>query len=143
MIFSFWPRETTLEGYYFVLKNEYIWNGYLNTFERVILGVAIQIVMMVLFAYPLSRKDLPFRKPVTLFVVFTMFFSGGLIPEYLLIQQLGLYDCEYHYAVIRTDPGDSRHVGAGRTLERVVRQPDLYRRSEEICIAGRIAQDHY
>jgi len=92
MGFKLWPSEFSSIGYRFVLANEYIWSGYKNTFFRLILGVPISMIMMVLCAYPLAKRDLPLRTPLTMFIVFTMFFSGGLIPNYILIRDLGLYD---------------------------------------------------
>ncbi|MDF2650886.1 MAG: binding-protein-dependent transport system inner rane component [Paenibacillus sp.] len=59
----------------------------MNTIIRMVVGTAIQLTLTVLVAYPLSRKNLPHRGLITMIFVFTMFFSGGLIPEYLLIRQ--------------------------------------------------------
>lgn len=87
---SLWPKEPTLEAYRQVVRNEYIWNGYGNTIIRILFGMPIQMVLMILTAYPLSKKELPMRNLFTLLIVFTMFFSGGLIPNYLLIQKLGI-----------------------------------------------------
>lgn len=86
MAFALWPKEISWDAYNHVLNNSFIWTGYKNTIYRMVLGTVIQMVLTVLVAYPLSRKKLPHRSAFTLFVVFTMFFSGGLIPEYLLIQ---------------------------------------------------------
>ncbi len=90
--FRLWPMQTSLQGYQFVLANEYIWSGYRNTLYRLVLGVPISMTLMVLCAYPMARRDMPFRTPLTLFIVFTMFFSGGLIPGYMLIRSLGMYN---------------------------------------------------
>ncbi|HOJ11726.1 MAG TPA: carbohydrate ABC transporter permease [Clostridiales bacterium] len=90
MAFTLWPRETTLDGYMSVLKNPFIWMGYKNTIIRVTVGMTIQMTLMVLVAYPLSKKYFPNRNFWTLVIVFTMFFQGGLIPNYLLIKSLHL-----------------------------------------------------
>lgn len=90
MGFSLWPREVSTEGYAFVLNNPAIWTGYYNTFVRIVVGMAFQMALTVLVAYPLSRKDFPHKRFWTLFVVFTMFFRGGLIPDYLLVKTLGI-----------------------------------------------------
>jgi len=92
MVFSIWPEKPTFYSYGRVLSNSFTWLGYENTALRVVLGVSIQLLLMVLFSYPISKKNIPHRNGITLFAVFTMFFSGGLIPEYLLIRNLGLYD---------------------------------------------------
>lgn len=88
MAFTLWPKELSLDAYKHVLHNSFIWSGYKNTIYRMVLGTAIQMVLTILVAYPLSRKKLPHRSAFTMIIVFTMFFSGGLIPEYLLIQHV-------------------------------------------------------
>ncbi len=90
MGFSLWPQEVSTEGYAFVLSNPAIWTGYYNTFVRIVVGMAFQMALTILVAYPLSRKDFPHKRFWTLFVVFTMFFRGGLIPDYLLVKSLGV-----------------------------------------------------
>lgn len=87
-----WPKETTLEAYKIVFSNKMIWTGYANTIYRTVLGTALNVLFTVLCAYPLAKRHLPHRNAYTLFIVFTMFFSGGLIPNYLLIKELGLLD---------------------------------------------------
>lgn len=87
---SLWPEYPTLDAYRQVVRNEYIWNGYFNTIIRILIGMPIQMTLMILTAYPLSKKELPMRNMFTLIIVFTMFFSGGLIPSYLNINKLGL-----------------------------------------------------
>lgn len=85
-----WPQGFTLEPYKLVLENEKIWSGYANTIFYAVAGTFINLVMTVLAAFPLSRKDLPGRQFLMFFVTFTMFFSGGLIPTYLLVKSLGM-----------------------------------------------------
>ncbi|PYI55581.1 carbohydrate ABC transporter permease [Paenibacillus flagellatus] len=87
-----WPQETTLEAYKIVFSNKMIWTGYANTIFRAVLGTAMNVLFTVLCAYPLAKRYLPHRSGYTTFIVFTMFFSGGLIPNYLLIKELGLLD---------------------------------------------------
>jgi len=86
--YRLWPLKTSLEGYTHVFKNEFIWIGYKNTIIRVILAVSVQMILTILTAYPLSKKNLPHRNVFTMIIVFTMFFSGGLIPEYLLVSNV-------------------------------------------------------
>ena len=92
MAFKLWPLELSDAGYRNVLTNEYIWRGYLNTAVRLVLGTAIEMVLMILTAYPLSKKYLPFRNKFTMIIVFTMFFSGGLVPAYLNVRSLHIDD---------------------------------------------------
>jgi putative aldouronate transport system permease protein len=87
-----WPSEITLEGYKAVFANPHIWTGYYNTIYRTVLGTFLNVVFTILCAYPLSKKHLPNRNVFTSIIVFTMFFSGGLIPNYLLMKEFGLLD---------------------------------------------------
>ena len=82
------PQKFILTSYIKVLSSEYIIIGYMNTIVRVALGTIITTFVCILTAYPLSKKFLPDRKFFTAFMVFTMFFSGGLIPMYILIKSL-------------------------------------------------------
>ncbi|MFW6212641.1 MAG: carbohydrate ABC transporter permease [Spirochaetota bacterium] len=84
------PRGFTLESYRTVFNNQDIWTGYGNTLLYTSLGTVINIVFTILAAYPLSRSDLAGRGPLSLIIVFTMFFNGGLIPTYLVIRNLGM-----------------------------------------------------
>jgi putative aldouronate transport system permease protein len=86
------PLGFSLRGYSMVLKTPHILTGYLNTAFYVIAGVAINMIMSCLGAYVLSRKQLYIRKAMTMGIVFTMYFSGGLIPFFLVVKSLGLYN---------------------------------------------------
>jgi len=79
------PFKISLEGYRKVLSYNLIWNSYVNTIIRTILGMVISVSLYILGGYPLSKKELPNRRFWTLIVLFTMYFSGGLIPSYILI----------------------------------------------------------
>ncbi|NOU72492.1 ABC transporter permease subunit [Paenibacillus sp. LMG 31458] len=86
------PKQITLEAYRNVFQNDQIWTGYGNTILYTAVGTVINLVMTTLAAYPLSRPDLPGRGIIMFFVTLTMFFSGGLIPSYLLVKNLGMVD---------------------------------------------------
>jgi len=86
------PKGFTIEGYRRVFINQDIWRSYLNTIAYTVVGTFINIILTSMAAYPLSRKDFYGRKVWTLYFTFTMFFGGGLIPTYLLIQKLHLID---------------------------------------------------
>lgn len=79
------PKEIDLNGYKSILRYKTIWTSYGNTIMRTVLGTGISMILYVTGAYPLAKKYLPHRKFWTLFVIFTMYFSGGMIPMYLLI----------------------------------------------------------
>ncbi|MGZ9585553.1 carbohydrate ABC transporter permease [Paenibacillus marinisediminis] len=84
------PKKVTFLSYEKVLTNEYVANGFVRTLTRTIIGTIVTVVAMVLTAYPLAKKQFPHRGFWTMFIVFTMFFSGGLIPNYFLVKNLGL-----------------------------------------------------
>ncbi|MBD2847437.1 carbohydrate ABC transporter permease [Paenibacillus sp. IB182496] len=88
--FHLFPTVLDFSGYAKVLRYDAIWTAYGNTVLRTLLGTAITLLLTFLGAYPLSKKRLPHRKFWTGFVVLTMFFSGGMIPTYLLVKGLGL-----------------------------------------------------
>ena len=88
----FWPRNISFESYAMVIAESDIWMGYGNTFLYTILGTIINLILTTMMAYPLSCKETPWRKPLTFVASFTMLFSGGLIPTYLLVRSLGLYN---------------------------------------------------
>jgi putative aldouronate transport system permease protein len=85
-----WPVDPTLGGYKLVFQNPSILSGYKNTIIYVVVGTTLNVLMTSLGAYVLSRKRLKFGKPLLLLIVFTMYFSGGLIPLFLIVRNLGL-----------------------------------------------------
>jgi len=85
------PQGFSLEAYKYVMNNPRIWIGYQNTIFYVVVGTTFNIIMTVLCAYGLSRKGLMFTRYVSLMIVFTMYFSGGMVPTYLVIKNIGLY----------------------------------------------------
>ncbi|TDF97482.1 carbohydrate ABC transporter permease [Paenibacillus piri] len=86
------PVDFSLEGYKTVFKDKYIGSGFFNSIYYTVTGTAINVALTVMAAYALSRKDLWGRKWIMLFFVVTMFFNGGLIPNYLLVKNLGMLD---------------------------------------------------
>lgn len=86
----FLPEGFNLNAYTKVFKNPMILKGYMNTLFLLLVGVPINIVMTALGAYFLSRKRVLFQKPIMIAIMFTMFFSGGMIPFYLNLKDLHL-----------------------------------------------------
>ncbi|MCD9020266.1 carbohydrate ABC transporter permease [Cohnella silvisoli] len=86
------PKQLTMLGYQKVFQNKDILTGYGNTILYTVAGTAVNLAMTVAAAYPLSRRDFKGKKAIMLFMVFTMFFNGGLVPTYLLIKQLHMID---------------------------------------------------
>jgi len=87
-----WPEGFNLNSYKLVFKNPAILTGYRNTIFLVVVGTSINMLLTIFGAYALSRKWLMGRKYMMLLITIPMFFGGGLIPSYLLVRQLGLYD---------------------------------------------------
>ena len=94
-----YPREVSFYAWERVLTRDDIWIGFGNSVFRTVVGTACSIVFMSMGAYPLSRKYLPHRNVFTMLIVFTMFFSGGLIPTYFLIKNVGLIDSRLVYII--------------------------------------------
>jgi putative aldouronate transport system permease protein len=88
--FHIFPKHFYIEGYKMLLAFPLIWSGYINTIVRVVVGTSLSVLLTVFGAYALSKKYLPNRNFWTGFIVFTMYFSGGLIPGYLLVKGMGL-----------------------------------------------------
>ena len=86
------PKGFNLEGYKAIFNYKNIWVGYKNTVIYTVLGTTLNLFMTICAAYPLSRKDFMPRKTLTRIFMFTMFFSGGLIPSYMVVVKLGIYD---------------------------------------------------
>ena len=85
-----WPVNFSLAGYEMVFSHKLVLRSYLNTFFYTAAGTLINLVMTIFAAYPLTRKELPFRNVFMFLFMLTMFFSGGLIPTYFLMNSLGL-----------------------------------------------------
>ena len=89
------PVNFSLEGYIAVFRHHSVLTGYFNSLWYMVVGTGINVFLTVLFAYPLSRKDFLDKGKLTVLLTFTMLFSGGLIPTFLLIRSLGLLDTRW------------------------------------------------
>jgi len=89
------PVNPTFDGYLTVFRHSSVITGYLNSLWYMVVGTSFNVFMTVLFAYPLSRKDFKDKGKFTALLAFTMLFSGGLIPSFLLIRSLGLLDTRW------------------------------------------------
>ena len=90
-----WPKGFTLDSYIQVFRNSEIWAGYRNSIVNTIVGTTLNLVLTIPAAYALSKKDLWGRGLFTTFFVITMYFSGGLLPTYLLVRDLDLLNKPY------------------------------------------------
>jgi len=88
----FLPRGLNVLGYQRVFQDPLMMSGYLNTILYATVGTLINMIVTIPAGYALSKNNLPCRKLITFFFMFTMYFSGGLIPTFLLVNNLGLFD---------------------------------------------------
>lgn len=89
------PIDATIAGYQAVIRHKQIWSGIYNSVFYTVVGTVINMIITVLAAYPLARKDFAPRKFLSLMFAFTMWFHGGLIPSYILVRDLGLYNTRW------------------------------------------------
>jgi ABC-type glycerol-3-phosphate transport system permease component len=92
---SFWPVDFSLEAYRSVLSNSEVLQGYYNSLIYAVAGTAISVTLTVAIAYPLSRRTFYGRNVIMTVLVFTMLFSGGLIPTYMVVHDLGMLDTRW------------------------------------------------
>lgn len=85
-----WPKGLNFRMYGFVFKDPNIWIAYRNTILYTVLGTAVSLAVTSTGAYALSRKDMMYHRGLTFLIIFTMFFSGGMIPTFLVVKSLGL-----------------------------------------------------
>lgn len=90
-----WPVDFSLQAYKIILKRPEVWSGYLNTIFYTVFGTILNVAMTLLCAYPMARKNLRGRSGIMMFFSFTMLFSGGMIPTYILINNLGIMNTRW------------------------------------------------
>jgi putative aldouronate transport system permease protein len=91
----FWPVEFSLEAYRSVLSNSEVLQGYYNSLIYAVAGTAISVTLTVAIAYPLSRKTFYGRNVLMTLLIFTMLFSGGVIPTYMVVHDLGMLNTRW------------------------------------------------
>lgn len=84
------PKGITFDSYKKIFSNSDIWTGYINSIKYTVIGTVLSVMLTITLAYPLSRKYFCLRKPISLIVLITMYFSGGMVPTYILVNKLGL-----------------------------------------------------
>ena len=94
-----WPRVWTLDNYKYIFGESDIYHATLISALRTVIGTVVSVFCTAMLAYTVSRQEFVLRKFVTMFFVFTMYFSGGLIPGYLLIRDLGLIGSFWVYII--------------------------------------------
>lgn len=88
--FRLWPSKPTLDGYKTILGTQQLYKPFINSIITTIVGTLLGLVLCTLGGYVLAQEDMPGRSGLAFFLLFTMVFSGGMIPEYLVMKQLGL-----------------------------------------------------
>ncbi|WP_026651823.1 carbohydrate ABC transporter permease [Butyrivibrio proteoclasticus] len=92
---TFYPIDFNVDAYRQILGKTQIWMAMKNTVFITVAGTALSLVLTILAAFALSRKDLPGKSFFTAFILFTMYFSGGMIPTFLTVKNLGLFDTAF------------------------------------------------
>ena len=87
---SLWPVDFSLQGYQTIFEHKKVWDGFANSLFYTFFGTIFNVFMTIIAAYPLSRQDLIGRRVITIAFIFTMLFSGGLIPTFMVVRDLGL-----------------------------------------------------
>lgn len=95
-----WPRGVTMLGYEKLFQDKNIWNGYANTFFYTFCGTTLNVIATICGAYALSRKDLVGRNLLMKYFIFTMYFSGGLVPLFIQINSMGLYNTRWVLVIL-------------------------------------------
>lgn len=97
---TFYPKGFTMDGYLNVFKNDDIWKGYKNSIINTIFGTLFSLVMTIPAGFALSQKKMRGHSIITTYFVFTMFFSGGMLPSFLIIKNMGLLNKPYTLIVL-------------------------------------------
>jgi putative aldouronate transport system permease protein len=124
----FWPKGLGLDGFKLVLFNPSFWRSYYNTFWYTIVGTAVNVVLTVLAAYPLSREHFIFRRQISILITITMFISGGIIPFFIIISNLNLFNTRM--GLILPFAASAWNIIIARTFYSQI--------SENLCEAARI-----
>ncbi len=91
----FWIKDFTVNAYRYVFEEKQLWIGYRNTIIYTLLGTLYNLVLTIPAAYVLTKQYLPFRNIISWFFFITMYLSGGMIPSYLLVKDLGLINTPF------------------------------------------------
>ncbi len=90
--FKLWPTDPTFDGYKTIFTTQKLYRPFINSVVTTVLGTLVGLIMSTLGGYVLNQYDMPGRNAFSYFLLFTMIFSGGMIPEYLVMKQLHLVD---------------------------------------------------
>ncbi|GIP49636.1 sugar ABC transporter permease [Paenibacillus sp. J53TS2] len=96
---TLWPRAFTMENYEVVFQDERLMSGFVISVLRTVVGTVSAILATAIFSYGMTKRELMGRKYYMLICIFTMYFSGGLIPTFLLIRNLGMFNSFWVYII--------------------------------------------
>jgi len=95
-----WPKNFSLKAYELVFQNKLFSTGFLNSIKLLAMSLPINLTLTVMCGYFLACNGMMLKKPIAYMIMFTMYFSGGMIPQYLNVKELGLYNT--HWAIVLT-----------------------------------------
>ena len=95
-----WPKNFSMKAYQLVFQNKLFLTGFLNSIKLLAMSLPINLTLTVMCGYFLACNGMMFKKPIAYMIMFTMYFSGGMIPQYLNVKELGLYNT--HWAIVLT-----------------------------------------
>ena len=95
-----WPKNFSVKAYQLVFQNKLFSTGFLNSIKLLAMSLPINLTLTVMCGYFLACNGMMFKKPIAYMIMFTMYFSGGMIPQYLNVKELGLYNT--HWAIVLT-----------------------------------------
>ncbi|PNV61956.1 sugar ABC transporter permease [Clostridium sp. chh4-2] len=122
------PKGINFEAYKQVFMNKKIWTGYRNTIFYTCLGTLIATTLSISAAYPLARRKLYGKKILMTYFMITMFFNGGMVPTYLIVQKLGLYNSVW--AVILVNMVTVYNIIVAKTFIQTSIPEELYEAAE-------------
>ena len=95
-----WPKNFSVKAYQLVFQNKLFLTGFLNSIKLLAMSLPINLTLTVMCGYFLACNGMMLKKPIAYMIMFTMYFSGGMIPQYLNVKELGLYNT--HWAIVLT-----------------------------------------
>lgn len=129
---TLFPKGFSLTAYEMIFSSKDIWRSYYNTVLYTVGGTCISVILTLMAAYPLSRKQFFLRKPLSIFFMISMFFTGTLVPMFLLINKLGLYNTRW--AIILPTGAAAYYITMARTFLSTI--PESLYESAKIDGAG-------
>ena len=123
-----WPKHVTLTTFSYVFKDKNLMSGYWNSIVYMVVGTVISVTVTMLAAYPLSRKELRGKQLLMFLFTFTMYFSGGMVPTFLVIRQLRMIDSIW--AVVLPNALSAYNLIIARTFLTTSIPSDLYEAAE-------------